>query len=250
MEPLIRFDGVALGYGRHRVLSAVNLTVEAGDFLGIVGPNGAGKTTLLKALLGTLPPRSGRVAIAAQALPFGYVPQRELVDETFPLTVREMILMGRFARIGLLRRPGGVDHARVAAAAEHVGIAVLLERRYRTLSGGQKQRTLIARALAAEPSVLVLDEPTNGMDLPAEKAIMDLARHLHVHDGLTVIMVSHLLNVVASYVQRLAIVGDGRVDVGAIDTMLTAERLSELYGTPVRVERVDGRVVVLPGGAA
>lgn len=248
MEPIIQFDRVSLGYGRHAVLADVTLAVQAGDFLGIVGPNGAGKTTLLRALLGTLSPLSGQVTTAARARRFGYVPQRELVDETFPLTVREMIMMGRFARIGLLRRPGPTDQARVAAAAEHVGIAPLLDRRYRTLSGGQKQRTLIARALAGEPNVLVVDEPTNGMDLPAEKSIMDLVRHLHVHDGLTVIMVSHLLNVVASYVHRLAIVGDGRVDVGPIDSMLTAAKLSALYGTPVLVERVNGRVVVLPGG--
>ncbi|MFQ5665276.1 MAG: metal ABC transporter ATP-binding protein [Candidatus Binatia bacterium] len=250
MEPLIQFDHVTLGYGRHVVLAGVNLTVQPGDFLGIVGPNGAGKTTLLKALLGTMAPRAGRLTVATAAGLFGYVPQREVVDETFPLTVREMILMGRFARIGLLRRPQAVDHARVVAAAEHVGIATLLHRRYRTLSGGQKQRTLIARALATAPRVLVLDEPTNGMDLPAEKAIMDLVRHLHVNDHLTVIMVSHLLNVVASYVERLAIVGDGQLEVGPVDTMLTAEKLSALYGTAVLVDRIDGRAVVLPAGGA
>jgi ABC-type Mn2+/Zn2+ transport system ATPase subunit len=249
MPALIQLEHAVLGYGRRVVLDDVNLTVYTGDFLGIVGPNGAGKTTLLKALLGTLPPVRGFVSSGARAGLFGYVPQRQGVDETFPLTVREMIMMGRFARIGLLRRPRPDDESRVVAAAEHVGIAPLLDRRYRTLSGGQKQRTLIARALAAEPRVLVLDEPTNGMDLPAENAIMDLARHLHDQDGLTVIMVSHLLNVVASYVRRLAIVGDGRLDVGPIDTMLTAERLSALYGTPVRVDRIDGRIVVLPGVA-
>jgi ABC-type Mn2+/Zn2+ transport system ATPase subunit len=247
-DPFIRFDQVTLGYGRRVVLADVSLAVAPGDFLGIVGPNGAGKTTLLKALLGTLAPLRGRLTVAARAGCFGYVPQREAVDETFPLTVREMIMMGRFARIGLLRRPQPPDEERVVAAAEHVGIAPLLERRYRTLSGGQKQRTLIARALAAEPTVLVLDEPTNGMDLPAEKAIMDLVRHLHVYDNLTVIMVSHLLNVVASYVQRLAIVGEGRLEVGPIEVMLTPEKLTALYRTPVLVDRVDGRVVVLPGG--
>ncbi len=246
MESLIQLDRVALTYGRRVVLADVTLNVPPGDFLGIVGPNGAGKTTLLKALLGIIAPRSGHVTVPTRAR-FGYVPQRELVDEAFPLTVREIILMGRFAHIGLLRRPQAQDHARVATVAEHVGIAPLLDRRYRTLSGGQKQRTLIARALVAEPRVLVLDEPTNGMDLPAEKAIMDLVQHLHAHDGLTVIMVSHLLNVVASYVRRLAIVGDGRVDVGPIDTMLTAERLSALYGMPVVVDRIGGRAVVLPG---
>jgi ABC-type Mn2+/Zn2+ transport system ATPase subunit len=248
--PLIEFDGVSVGYGRRVVLADVNLTVQAGDFLGIVGPNGAGKTTLLKTLLGTHAPLAGRLTVATTAGMFGYVPQREAVDETFPLTVREMIMMGRYAHIGLLRRPQQEDRAAVLSAAEHVGIEPLLDRRYRTLSGGQKQRTLIARALAAEPRVLVLDEPTNGMDLPAEKAIMDLVRHLHVHDQLTVIMVSHLLNVVASYVQRLAIVGDGRLEVGPIDAMLTAQKLSALYRIPVLVDRIDGRAVVLPGDDA
>jgi ABC-type cobalamin/Fe3+-siderophores transport system ATPase subunit len=159
-------------------------------------------------------------------------------------------MMGRFARIGLLRRPHQADHDVVTAAAAHVGIEALFDRRYRTLSGGQKQRTLIGRALAAEPSVLVLDEPTNGMDLPAEKAMMDLVRRLHDQDKLTVIMVSHLLNVVASYVRRLAIVGDGQVEVGPVDSMLTAEKLSALYRTRVVVDRIDGRVVVLPGADA
>jgi len=247
-EAFIQFDRVTLGYGRHAVLRDVDLDVAAGDFLGIVGPNGAGKTTLLKALLGTLRPIHGTIRIPERGLVFGYVPQRQAVDETFPLTVREMILMGRFARIGLFRRPRSEDHGRVVEAAEHVGIAPLLDRRYRTLSGGQKQRTLIARALAAEPTVLILDEPTNGMDLPAENAMMELVRRLHVEDRLTVVMVSHLLNVVASYVARLAIVGDGRLEVGPIATMLTAEKLTALYGSAVRVHRVDGSAVVLAGG--
>jgi ABC-type Mn2+/Zn2+ transport system ATPase subunit len=198
-------------------------------------------------LLGTLRPIGGSIRMPTEGVVFGYVPQRQAVDETFPLTVREMILMGRFARIGLLRRPGREDHARVVECAEHVGIADLFERRYRTLSGGQKQRTLIARALAAEPTILVLDEPTNGMDLPAEHAMMELVRRLHLEDRLTVVMVSHLLNVVASYVARLAIVGNGRLDVGPVDTMLTAAKLTALYDTPVRVHRLDGSVVVLPG---
>ncbi len=119
MTALIQFERASLGYGRRTVLAEVNLGVERGDFLGIVGPNGAGKTTLLKGLLGTLKPLSGRVRIATGAARFGYVPQREFVDETFPLTVREMIMMGRFACIGVLRRPGPDDWARVAAAAEH-----------------------------------------------------------------------------------------------------------------------------------
>ncbi len=246
MQSLIELERATLGYGRHAVLEEVTLAAASGDFLGIVGPNGSGKTTLLKTMLGTLRPLSGRVSVAEQVA-FGYVPQRQAVDETFPLTVREIILMGRFSRIGLCRAPRARDRAIAAECAAHVGITELLDRRYRTLSGGQKQRTLIARALAAEPSVLVLDEPTNGMDLPAEKAMMDLVRRLHDEDGLTVVMVSHLLNVVASYVKRLAIVGAGRVDVGDVEAMLTGERLSALYGTPVQVHQVGRTAVVIAG---
>ena len=229
---LIEFDGATLGYGHRAVIHDVALAVPLGDFLGIVGPNGAGKTTLLRALLGTLAPLGGTVRRDG-GIVFGYVPQRQNVDETFPLTVREMVLMGRFAKIGLFRRPGAEDGRRVIEAAEHVGITPLLD-----------QRALL---LAAEPTVLVLDEPTNGMDLPAEHAIMELVRRLHDEDRLTVVMVSHLLNVVASYVSRLAIVGNGRVEVGPIGAMLTAERLTALYGTTVRVHRLDGAAVVLPG---
>jgi ABC-type Mn2+/Zn2+ transport system ATPase subunit len=247
MEAFIRFDDVTLGYGHHIVLRDIAFEIAAGDFLGIVGPNGAGKTTLLKALLGTLAPLRGSIRVPESGVIFGYVPQRQAVDETFPLTVREMILMGRFARIGLLHRPRAEDHACVEQSAEHVGIAGLLDRRYRTLSGGQKQRTLIARALAAEPTILVFDEPTNGMDLPAENAMMDLVRRLHIEDGLTVVMVSHLLNVVASYVARLAIVGEGRLDIGPVETMLTPERLTALYGMPIQVHRLDGSAFVVRG---
>ena len=247
MEPFIELDHVTLGYGRRAILRDVDLDVPVGDFLGIVGPNGAGKTTLLRALLGILRPIRGEIRLHREEVVFGYVPQRQAVDETFPLTVREMILMGRYARIGLFRRPTREDHARSVEAAEHVGIVDLLERRYRTLSGGQKQRTLIARALAGEPTILVLDEPTNGMDLPAETAIMELVRRLHREDRLTVVMVSHLLNVVASYVERLAIVGNGRLDVGPVASMLTSEKLTTLYGAAVRVHRFDGHAVVVCG---
>jgi len=252
-EELITFVGVSLGYGRHTVLSDVNLSVWRGDFLGVVGPNGSGKTTLLRAILGTLHPQAGEIrqhqAFAARTLSAGYVPQRGVVDEAFPLTVMDIILMGRYARMGLGRRPRTTDYAAAYQSATATGIEDLLPKRYRELSGGQKQRTLIARALTAEPSLLVLDEPTNGMDLPGERTIMDLIRSLHQARGLTVIMVSHLLNVVASYAHRLAIVGDGQITVGPVEEMLNQERLSHLYQTPVEVHRISHRYIVLAGGS-
>lgn len=249
--PLVRFEDVALGYGRERVLEGLSFTLFEGDFLGLVGPNGAGKTTILKALLGILPPRAGRIVYGRSlhgGLELGYVPQRHTVDEIFPLTVREIVSMARYREAGVLRRPGrearrAVDHALAAIQIEN-----LAGRRFGSLSGGQRQRTLIARALATGANCLVLDEPTDGMDLASQHAILELIARLHRDEGLTVLFVSHLLNEVANYVHRLAILERGRLAAGPVDEMLTPERLTALYGIPVRVGSLDGGTVVLPAG--
>src|SRR5437870_12918214 len=146
MEKLIVFENADLGYGRQRVLQGVNFDVIPGDFLGIVGPNGAGKTTMLKAILGLLKPISGRVTVTSEGLRIGYVPQRESVDTLFPLTVMDIVLMGRYTRLGPFGRPGTADKEFAMRALDHVGITKLAGRPYPNLSGGQKQRALIARA--------------------------------------------------------------------------------------------------------
>src|SRR6185503_14042061 len=148
-------------------------------------------------------------------------------------------------RIGLARRPGRDDRARAMAALEHVGIPELAERQLKDLSGGQKQRTLIARALVGEPNVLVLDEPTNGMDLVATTQILGLVRELHERDGLTVLMVSHALNEVANYVQRIALVEEGGFRIGTTDEIMTEQALSQMYGIPVEVNSFDGHRIVV-----
>jgi ABC-type Mn2+/Zn2+ transport system ATPase subunit len=250
MQKLIEFQGVDLGYGKHRVLRGIDFDVEAGDFLGIVGPNGAGKTTLLKAILGLLQPLSGAVRVSADSLRIGYVPQRESVDTLFPLTVMDIVLMGRYTRLGPLSRPGRPDKERALEALKHVNILNLADRHYPSLSGGQKQRALIARALVGEPNLLILDEPTNGMDLVSEHAIMELVRGLHDEDVITVLMVSHLLNTVVNAVKRIAIVNEGTLREGSVEEMITRKSLGALYGIPVDVERVDGRIAVFPGEAA
>lgn len=246
-QPYISIQSASLGYGRTPVLTQVNLAVSEGDFLGIVGPNGSGKTTLLKAILGLIRPLEGSVTRNDSVLNVGYVPQRESVDSLYPLTVLDIALMGRYRRMGPCALPRRHDREKAMTALEHVGIADLAERLYPSLSGGQKQRALIARALVGEPNVLLLDEPTNGMDLPAEQALMELIRSLHDADQITVLMVSHLLNVVVNYAHRVAIVGDGQVRVGAVDEMITSQVLSELYRVPVTVADVHHLRVVLPG---
>lgn len=250
-SPLVRFEDVGLGYGRERVLEDLTFTLYEGDFLGLVGPNGAGKSTILKALLGIMTPRRGRIVYEKtlhEGLELGYVPQRHTVDEIFPLTVREIVGMARYRDAGVLRRPGREARRAVERSLVALGIENLAGRRFGALSGGQRQRTLIARALATGANCLVLDEPTDGMDLASQHAILELIARLHRDRGLTVLFVSHLLNEVANYVHRLGILEGGRLTVGPIDDVLTAERLTALYGIPVRVGRVDGGTVVIPAG--
>lgn len=218
--------------------------IRQGSFLGIVGPNGSGKTTLLRAALGILTPRRGRVHRPSAALRLGYVPQRFSIDPIFPLRVRDLVMMGRYPMLGPLRRPRAADRSAVERACDQLGIADLVDRLYRDLSGGQQQRALIARAMAAEPRLLVLDEPTNGMDLGSERSIMELVRSLHSRQGVTVLFVTHLLNLVANAATDLALVHDGSASVGRRDEMLRADRLSAIYATPVEVREIDGTTFV------
>src|ERR671933_2073195 len=244
MSALVTFDRATLGYGRRAVLTDLTFDIPEGDFLGLVGPNGAGKTTILRAILGSLDPMSGTVS-RDPGLRFGYVPQRDQVDYGFPLKVVDVVMMGRYDRIGLGRRPTGNDRKLACAALEHVGILDLADRPLNALSGGQKQRTLIARALVGEPNVLILDEPTNGMDLVATTQILGLVRELHERDGLTVLMVSHALNEVANYVERIALVVERKFRIGPVDQIMTEQTLSAMYGIPVDVDSFNGHRIVL-----
>jgi ABC-type Mn2+/Zn2+ transport system ATPase subunit len=247
-DPLVRFDRVALGYGRRPLLTDLSFEIPRGDFLGVVGPNGSGKTTVIRAMLRTLRPMAGTVERAAD-LRFGYVPQRDHVDSLYPLTVSDVVIMGRYDRIPLGRRPGAADRAAGLRALEQVGIAGLADYRLASLSGGQKQRALIARALVGAPNVLVLDEPTTGMDLVSTTQILGLVRELHDIGRLTVIMVSHALNEVANYVQRIGLVVGGRLRLGSVAEIINQATLTEVYGLPVEVHSFDGHRVVFARGA-
>ena len=244
MTALVRFDRATLAYGRRVILSDLTFEIPEGDFLGLVGPNGSGKTTILRAILGTLTPLSGTVTRDA-TLRFGYVPQRDQVDYSFPLRVIDVVLMGRYRRVGIGRRPTQEDRGHALSALDAVGIRELALEPLSQLSGGQKQRTLIARALVGEPNLLVLDEPTTGMDLVATTQILGLVRELHERRGLTVLMVSHALNEIANYVERIALVQEGSFRIGPVDEILTERTLSELYRIPVEVDTFDGHRIVL-----
>lgn len=246
---LVEFRGVSLGYGARPVLAGLDFVIREGDFLGIVGPNGAGKTTILRGVLGLLRPLRGSVLYRGSPLSgnfhFGYVPQRQTVEELFPLSVHDVVLMGRYRRMGH-RRVGATHAEMVSRSLAATGMEEFVHAPYRDLSGGQKQRVLIARALASEPEVLVLDEPTSGMDLAGEVSVMSLVDRLHRERRLTVVLVSHQLNTIAKWVHDVGILHEGALDVGPLDIILTTGSLERVYGKGARVVQLDGHRVVLP----
>lgn len=246
--PLVALEGASVGYGRRPILTGLSLSVGAGDFLAVVGPNGGGKTTVLRTLLGAQPLLAGRLS-RPRPLRIGYVPQREHVDAIWPFTVGEVALMGRVPALGPLRRARAADVEVVRRALARVGIEELAGRWYGELSGGQRQRTLIARALAAEPELLALDEPTNGMDPGAELGTMDLLRDLQEGTPLAVVMISHRIEAVANYARSMAFVDHevGLFRVGGVDEMLRPEALQALYRRPVEVRVEGGRRYVHAG---
>ncbi len=250
-HPLIEFKDVTLGYGKKIIISNLNCSIYPGDLLGIVGPNGSGKTTILKAILGILKPRQGQVikynGKKNGRFRLGYVPQRGQLDEIFPFTVAEVVMMARYHQIGALGRPRPIDRAKTQEALEHLGIADLKDTLYADLSGGQKQRTLIARALAAEPDILILDEPTEGLDLNSQLSIMELIKHFHDDHQLTVVLVSHHLNVVANYVRRIALLDQNCFQIGATAEVLTEANLQQLYDVPIRIKQENGQIIILSG---
>jgi len=248
-DPLIQLRSVSLGYGGAPVLRDITFTVYQGDFLAFVGPNGSGKTTLLRAIMGTLEPLSGNILRSRGPAACGYVPQERELDSAFPLSALDVVLLGRVGRIGPGRRPGRRDREICVNALARVGGSGLANASFQELSGGQKQRVLIARALAAEPELLVLDEPTSGMDLRSERELMDLIAGLGAQ-RLTIVMASHNLHAVGNYAKRIAIVDRERqlFRVGDTAEILTDTTLTALYGLDVRVREVDGRRMIMTGG--
>jgi len=246
-DKLIEFRNVTLSYGNKKILSGLEFTICRNDFIGIVGPNGAGKTTLLKAVLGLIKPARGRITYHASGknLRFGYVPQAHTIDEIFPLTVAEIVCMGRYPYRRHCDRNTVEDKIKVARSLEMVSLKNLADKLFRELSGGLKQKTLIARALVGDPDVLVLDEPTNDLDIAGEKSVMDIIKKLQVDSGITVIMVSHLINVVINYVDKIGFINSENFKIEDIGDAITKERLKSVYNINAVLGRIGNRNVVL-----
>ncbi len=230
IAPLVRIHRAALGYpGAAPVLRGVELAFYPGDFFPILGINGSGKSTFLKTVVGILAPIEGLVEAAetnGRPLRVGYIPQSETLDPIFPLTVREVALMGVYGSL----RPGRFlhrEHRSLAGSClEETEVGELAETPFATLSGGQKQRVLLARALAVEPDLLVLDEPTAGIDALGEHKIMELIRRINRERAVAVLMASHNLKMVREFSSRLLWVHDGTVSIEKPENVLPAHGLS------------------------
>ncbi|MEV4496442.1 metal ABC transporter ATP-binding protein [Micromonospora arborensis] len=215
--PVITVEHGVVGYDGRPVLRDISLTVTAGEVVAVLGANGSGKSTLIRAVLGLVPISAGSVTLFDRPLRrfrqwarIGYVPQRLGAGGGVPATVREVVASGRLARRGILRPPGRADRAAVDAALLAVGLADRAGDPVSTLSGGQQQRTLIARALAGQPELLVLDEPTAGVDAASQEAFADALRDF-VGGGGTVLLVAHELGPLRPVISRAVVVHEGRV---------------------------------------
>jgi zinc transport system ATP-binding protein len=209
---VIAADGICFAYGADPVLDQVSLHVDAGEFIALVGPNGSGKSTLVRILVGLLTPNAGEVRLFGEPprrltnrARLGYVPQRPQIAGALPATVTELVAAGRLARRGWWRRPRRADHVAIAEAIEAVALSDLARRPIRELSGGQQQRVLIAKALAAEPELLVLDEPIAGVDAEAQRLFRDALVHMVRDRGGAVVLVSHELGAVADDLDRVVV---------------------------------------------
>ena len=231
--PLLEFKNASLGYGDRVVLSGVNLQVHAGDFLGILGPNGAGKSTLIKTVLGLIPCKKGQFLVRGvrDASPrFGYVPQKEKLDPIYPLSAFEVASMGTYRKLELLQRLRGKAHADlVRRCLKDCGALELSKKRYSDLSGGQKQRVLIARALAAEPEILILDEPLAGIDVVTQKALLTLLNEFKEKRRLTILMISHRISAERALFSHVAWANEGRLEAGPAEAMLGKDHLSKIF---------------------
>jgi manganese/iron transport system ATP-binding protein len=247
VEPAVEMTGVGVAYGRASVLENIDGTIAAGEAVALIGPNGAGKSTLIKAILGLVPLASGRITVLGERpvrarRHVAYVPQADTLDPEFPISVGQVVMMGRYRRIGWLRRPRPADKQAVRDALDRVGLAQLARSRFGTLSGGQRQRVLLARAVAAEPRVLLLDEPFNGVDAVSEQALLDAIAALKAA-GAAVLLATHDLALAHLACEEVCLLNHRQYGFGPAAATLTPERLRDTYGGHALELRGD-RVIV------
>ncbi|MDD5557033.1 MAG: ABC transporter ATP-binding protein [bacterium] len=258
-EAVADLRGVSVAFRHRRALSDISLSIRRNEFVGVAGPNGSGKSTLLRLLNGLVAPTAGSVELFGRPLSgrhlrearrrIGYLPQHCDYDPAFPATVREVVMMGRWPMIRFFRRPSREDRMKIEEVSRRTGLGDLLGRPVGHLSGGERRKMGIARAMAQDPAMLMLDEPTSDLDIAAQAEIGRLVERVHGAGGLTVLFVTHFISHLPPCCSRFLLMKDGRIAydgprAGALDE----GTLAALYGCPVRTVVVDGRVAVFPGG--
>jgi ABC-type Mn2+/Zn2+ transport system ATPase subunit len=229
---ILTFEHLSIGYNGEPVLADISLSINRGSFTAILGSNGSGKSTMLKTIIGLIPPVAGRITVAAgmgAPMIFGYVPQSNALDSLYPFTGFDVALMGAYGRIKPGRFVSAKERAFTHVCLEAAGAQTFARARFAELSGGQKQRVLIARALVTRPDVLVLDEPTAGVDAAATHAVLEFISKLHREKEITVLLVTHDLPIVREHAQHVIWLHQGRIMHGPASEMLMPERLASIF---------------------
>ena len=245
----LEVQDLAAGYGNQPAIDGITFAVRPGQMVGVIGPNGAGKTTLFKAVLGLIPVLRGRILLHdadahAQRAMMGYLPQLDEIHRTFPVSVSDVVMMGRYQRIGWSRRPGAEDAAAVRQALERVDLLDHARTQIGKLSGGQLQRVLLARVLAQDPHLLLLDEPVSGVDTTTQHAIFGVLEELR-DNGKTVVVATHDLNCVVERFDQVLCLNKRLVAYGSPTDVFREEILEATYGSHLMVVKVGDRRVVV-----
>ena len=263
-QPAIAIEDLSVTAGRRIILTVESLVLAPGEFIAVMGPNGAGKSTLLRTCLGLQSSVVGQVSLFAQPLDrmngtalaelrrrIGYVPQLLPGRSELPLTVREVVAIGRTARAGLFHPLSGHDWHIVDKWLERLGLTPLASRAFSQISGGEQRKTIIARAMAQEPELLLLDEPTANLDLGWRERIVETVQTLYTQTRISVVLVCHELEVLPPSCRRVVLLDAGRVAAtGSPEAVFTTERVTRLYGAALRPVHQGGRHAVVPGGGA
>ena len=246
--PAVALEGVTVRYEQTVALEQVTLRLRRGDCVAVVGPNGAGKSTLFHAIAGVVRPQEGEVRIygsqPGRHICVGYVPQRKGVDLLFPVTVADVVMMGRVGQMGFLRWPARRDREAVRAALDEVGMGEYAGRQIGELSGGQLQRVFLARALAQEAELLLMDEPLTGLDLPSQEVILGLISRIQQH-GVTVLVASHDLNQAGEQFPLILLLNRRVIAFGPPEQVLTAANLLSAYGSHIHVVQSGTEALLL-----
>lgn len=247
-RPILAVEDLSVAFNGYYALSEVTFHLHAGELVALVGPNGAGKSTLLKAIAGVLTPTRGQIKVygtgPGKHICIAYIPQRSQVDWKFPVSVEDVVMMGRSAKLKPFFLPGKQDWAKVHSALDMVELGELAKRQIGQLSGGQQQRMFIARALAQEAELMLMDEPLTGLDLPAQESLLVLLKRLHQR-GITILAATHDLNQAAQSFERILLLNQRLIAFGSAEQVLQPQVLLQAYRGRIRLmQSADGMIAL------